>query len=109
MERQYEHLYKNLYGVGAALICFLLLVPTLRLVPVDAQLPHLSADACRDLGLDRQIEDFFGTLRRGTASSIPASTFSSASSSALETLLRQSPLGTSSNDEVAALRAQVDD
>jgi hypothetical protein len=85
--------------MGAALFCVLLLLPTLRLVPVDAQSTSTSTpvDVSRVRELDTQIEDFFNDLKRGTMTM-----------TALNNLLRQGSLG-SSNSDVTALRTKVDE
>jgi hypothetical protein len=96
MARQYDSLYKNLYGIGAALVCFLLLLPTLRLMPTDAQLPP-TTDISREQGLDAKILDFFMSLKRGNHTL------------ALEELLRQSALGSASAEsQLTDLRKEVE-
>jgi len=96
MERQYKHLHKNLFGMGAVLFCFLLLLPFLRLLPVGAQLSTVT-DANVD-EFEPRIRLFFESLKRGN------------SSSAFEQLLSGSPLGTSESiTQSNAFRSRVDD
>jgi hypothetical protein len=96
MERQYNHLYKSLYGMGAALACFLLLVPTFWFIPADAQQSPPSADAAREQELDTRITAFFTTLASGN------------SSAACEEFLRSSPLGAATS-EVTELRNKTEE
>ena len=97
MERRYEHLYKNLFGMGAILCCFLLLSFVFWLLPAGAQTP-LPADTNRE-EFESRIETFFGTLRRGSSTSV-----------ALDEFLRGSPLGASdANTQSNALRDRIDD
>ena len=96
MARQYDHWYKNLYGIAAALTVFLLLLPTLWLVPTDAQ-STLTTDISREHGLDARIQDFFTTLKRGNHTS------------ALEELLQQSSYDFSSAEShMTDLRKEVE-
>ena len=97
MKRQYNHPYKSLCGIGAASVCFLLLLPCFRLLPVGAQL-QTSVDASRDLEFDTKIRDFFDTIKRGN------------SSLALEELLRQSPLDSSNaSSHLTELRNKIEE
>ena len=96
MERRYGYLCQNLFGIGAIAICFLLLLPTLRLIPAGAQ-TQPTADTNRE-EFDARIFTFFDTLRRGN------------SDLAFNDLLRTSPLGTP--DAIAhsnAMRTRVDE
>ena len=96
MKRQYDRLHKSLYVIGAVLVCFILLLPTLRVVQVGAQSPGSSADANRETALDIRIGSFFETLKRGN---LP---------SAFEELLLQSPLGSASaGSQISELQNQV--
>ena len=86
MERQYGHLYTNLFGIGAVSLCFLLLLQALWFLPVgvQAQFPvgtqsQPPADTNRD-DLESRVVSFFETLRRGN------------SHSAFSALLQGSPL-----------------
>ena len=79
MERRYGHLYKNLFGIGAVLLCILLVLPSLRFFPAGAQ-NQPPTDTSRD-ELDTRILVFFDALSRGNAAS------------AFNELLRGSPLG----------------
>lgn len=98
MKRQYDYLYKSSYVIGAALICSLLLLPTVRIIQVDAQSPMNAADASREATLDPKIVSFFETLKRGN------------SLSAFDDLLYQSPLGSSSaGSQTSELQKQVDE
>jgi hypothetical protein len=97
MERQYNHLYKKLYSIGAALGCLLLLLLVLRFLPADA-LSQPAIDINREQELDTRIRTFFGALSREN------------SSSAFEELLRGSPLGSSNaNLQTTDLRNKVDE
>ena len=80
MEQQCNRLYKSLLGMGATLVCFLLLLPALRIIPADAQSQPASADISRDSELDERIRAFFDSLQRGNLST------------AFDGLLAQSPL-----------------
>jgi len=80
MEQRRDRLYKNLFGLGVVLLCFLLLLPTLRLMQGNAQTTP-STESSSERGLDTRIHKFFETLSSGS------------SSSAFTELLRQSPLG----------------
>jgi len=96
MARQYDLLYKNLYGIGAALAFLLLLLPTLRLMPTDAQ-PPPTADISREQGLDAKIIDFFKSLKKGNPTL------------ALEDLLRQSSYGSSNAEtQLTNLRNEIE-
>jgi len=89
MKQHYNPLYKSFCGVGAALICLMLLLSALRLLPTDAQILS-SVDVSGDSDLDAKIKSFFATLASGN------------SDSAFEELLRQSPLGSSGTNPQAA-------
>ena len=93
MERKHDRLYKNLFGIGVALVCFLLLLSVLRTVPAGAQ---STMDSGVIQGLERRIETFFGELRRTTPA--PTSVFTD--------FLDQSPLG-SDAQRVTELRGNV--
>jgi hypothetical protein len=95
VEKRYDPLFKNIYGIGVALLCLLLLLPALRVIPVDAQNTSTPADTSRIQELDSQIEEFFRALKRGT------------SASAFSALLRLSSFDSSSK-EVTALQTEVD-
>jgi len=96
MTRQYDRLCKTLYGIGAASVFFLLLLPALRLMPIDAQLMS-TADISREQGLDAKILDFFVNLKRGNHTL------------ALEELLRQSTFGSSSAETVVTnMRKEIE-
>ena len=82
MERQYGNWYKSLYGIGAAVVCFLLLLPALRFIPVDAQISSSSAVVSGEQEVEMRVRDFFTALMRGN------------SALALDDLLRGSSLGT---------------
>lgn len=96
---EHQHIYKNLFGAGAVLLCFLLLFPSLRLLPVGAQ-TQLS-DASReefDTKILGRVEAFFDTLKRGP------------SAPAFDELLRGSPLGVpEAATQKDALRTTIDD
>jgi len=77
MAHKYRH--KNLVITGAILLCALLLLPSLRLFPVGAQITPVT-DVNRDVH-DTRIVSFFEALKRGN------------SASAFEGLLSGSPLG----------------
>jgi len=74
-----KHLYKNLFGMGAVLLCFLLLLPSLRMLPVEAQ-TQPPVDPTRE-EFEPRIQNFFTTLSR--VGSAPA----------FDELLRGGPLG----------------
>jgi len=65
MEWQYNRLYKSFFGIGAALVCFMLLFPILRSVPAGAQLT--TADS-REAERDARIRTFFEFLQAGSIS-----------------------------------------
>jgi hypothetical protein len=94
MTRKYAHLYKTLYGIVAALTFFLLLLPALRLMPIDAQLTP-TADISREQGLDARIHEFLTSLRRGNHTSAldellqPPSPYSSPNAESQVTDLRK--------------------
>ena len=96
MERQYNRLYKSFYGMGAAVICFLLLLSAFRLVPVDAQTPPVT-DPASERELELRIQTFFRTLTRGNAP-------------ALDELLRRSVFSSPGMDfpSVEQLRGNID-
>ena len=93
MKQKHDRLYKNLFGIGVALVCFLLLLPVLRTVPAGAQ---SSVDSGVIQDLERRIETFFGELRRTAPA--PTSVFAD--------FLERGPLG-SDNQRVAELRRDV--
>ena len=64
MERQDNQVYKKLIGMGAALICCLLLLPTLRILPTGAQQPMSSSSTSRGSDLEPRIDVFFQSLKR---------------------------------------------
>jgi hypothetical protein len=78
MEHQHKHLYKKLFGIGAVLLCLMLLLPSLRTLPVGAQ-TQPPVDTNRE-EFEPRIQAFFITLSR------------IGSASAFEELLRGSPL-----------------
>jgi len=83
--------------MGAALMCALLLLPSLRIIPSGAQ-AQSAADTGRVQEIDNRIETFFGALMRGS------------SGSAFEDLLQGSSLGApSAAPQVVALRTKVDE
>jgi len=84
MERRGDYWFKNFLGIGAVLVCFLLLLSALRLAPVDAQQPPPSADTNREQELDTKISAFFTAFMRGNTES------------AFQELLWQSPFGSAS-------------
>jgi hypothetical protein len=97
MERKYEPLYKIFFGVGAALLCVLLLLSALRMAPADAQ-TQPPADTGREQELDARIVNFFRTLAGGD------------SRTAFEELLRGSPLGSpSAGSQSTELRNKVEE
>ena len=97
MKQQNTRLYKTLFGAGAALVCFLLVLPTLRIMPVGAQ-PQTSVDT-REQELDARILTFFRTLQNTPSSS-----------AAFEDLLVQSPLNSPGAAlQLADLKSQVDE
>ena len=96
MERRYDHLYKSLCSIGAVVVCFLLLLPALRFIPVDAQTTPV-ADPASERELDMRIQTFFRALGK-------------VNSSALEEFLRRSVFSTSGMDSpsVEQLRIEID-
>jgi len=94
MKQQYDILYKNFFGMGAALICFLLLLPTLRFVPTGAQTTS-TADSTSDF--DSRIQTFFTALTRGDYTS------------AFEGLWHQSLLASLDTEQRSKLRSGIDD
>ena len=95
MKRRCGHWHRNFWGIGAVLVCFLLLLSSLRIVPADAQQPD-PADAqqapptadinteqeldCIEQELDNRIGAFFTAIMEGNTES------------AFQEILRQSPL-----------------
>ena len=79
MQRSYVRLYKNLLGIGVALLCLTLLLPGLHIAPADAQ-PQSPSDINREQELDERIQTFFQLLRNNN------------SMAAFDGLLIQSPL-----------------
>jgi len=77
MEHQHKHLYKKLFGIGAVLLCLMLLLPSLRTLPVGAQ-TQPPVDTNRE-EFEPRIQAFFTTLPRSSVS-------------AFDELLRGSPL-----------------
>jgi hypothetical protein len=97
MERRYDHLYKRLYGIGAAVVFVLLLFPAFRLLPTGAQAPT-TPDAGREQELSARVQTFFTALSRGN------------SAPAFEELLRQSPLNAAAaGTELARMRNKVEE
>jgi len=97
MGQRHGYLYKNLFCIGAALLCLLLLLPSLWFFPVNAQ-PQSAVDTNREQELDVRIRDFFSALARRN------------SASAFDELFRSSPLGSpDANVHVDAVRRKVDD
>ena len=96
MERRYNHLYKNLCGMGVVVVCFLLLLPALRFIPADAQTTP-PADPASERELDTRIVTFFRALMRSN-------------SSALDEFLRRSVFSASGMDSpsVEQLRTEID-
>ena len=89
-----KQLFKNLFGIGAVVLCFLLLSSSLRLLPVGAQTQ--STDANRE-EFDTRIVAFFDTLQKGP------------STSAFYELLRGSPLGApEASTQSNTLREKID-
>ena len=96
MTRQYNRLYKSFFGIGVLLMCILLL-PSLRILPVGAQAQPVPGTG-REQELESRIDAFFGTLSRGN------------SDSAFNELLRMSPLVSSGAvTQMNALRNRVDE
>lgn len=96
MAHQHRHLFKPLLSVGTVLLCFLLLLPSLRMLPVGAQ-TQSSVDTNRD-EFDERICAFFDALKANRGNS------------AFDNLLQGSSLGASENSEgLNALRSSVDD
>ena len=96
MARQYGHMYKVFWGMSAALVCFLLVLPSLRLLPAGAQSPSLT-ETGREYEADVKIRAFFDSLIRGN-------------STAYDELLRQSPFGSSDAVQaVTELRNKVEE
>ena len=94
MKPQYNQLYKSLFGIGAVVLCCVLLFHVLRSVPAGAQ-TQPAAGATGEQELDTRITTFFRTLQTGT------------SALAFATLLHDSPLSSDST-LVAALVNNVD-
>jgi len=95
--KRYGHLYKSLSGVGVALVCFLLLLPSFHFFPVGAQSTTLS-DASREQEIEARIHTFFNALMRSN------------SATAFEGLLSQSPYSSFETGTVLPeLRKEVDD
>ena len=93
MELRYDRLYKSLCGMGAALVCFLLLLPTLQLITGNAQ-----TDINSERTLDAKIQTFFGSLMGGN------------SSEAFGELLRSSPLGSAdARPQLTELQKKVEE
>lgn len=97
MERQHKKLYTIFCVLGTMLVCFLLLLPSLRLKPVGAQSQTLT-DTGREHDLDVKIRSFFDTLAKEN------------SALAFEGLLRQSPLNSFDASQASTdLRNKVDE
>jgi len=95
MKRRYNSLYKTFLGMGAALVCSLLLLPVLRIIPADAQ--PISTDG-RDQEIEGRIIAFFDSLQRGNLST------------AFDGLLIQSPLNLSeSASQLAELKNKTEE
>ena len=94
MKQQHNQLYKSIFGIGAVVLCCVLLFPVLRSVPAGAQ-TQPAAGTTGEPELDTRITTFFRTLQTGT------------SALAFATLLHDSPLGSDST-LVAALVNNVD-
>ena len=94
MERKHDRLYKNLFSIGVALVCVLLLLSVLRTVPAGAQ---SSLDSSTVQLLDTRITTFFRALQQEGAT---------ASTSVFTDFLGQSPLG-SDESQVTTLRRDV--
>ena len=101
MTQQSNHLYRTLCGMGAALICFLLLLSSFQFPPVGAQSQPLTSsliDTGREQEIDARIRTFFETLARGS------------STSAFDELLRQSPFSNYEAGQASAeLRKKTDE
>lgn len=98
MTHQHKHFFRPLLSVGAVMVCFLLLLPLFRILPVGAQTQPVT-DTNRD-EFDDRITAFFDALRTSRVNS----------ASALNELLRGSPLGAPEADgAVDALRSRVDE
>jgi len=96
MKQQYDVLFKKLIGMGAVLICFLLLLPTLRFIPTEAQTTS-TADTTRDSDFDSRIQTFFTAIKRGDYTS------------AFEGLLHQSLLASLDTEQRSKFRSGIDD
>ena len=90
-----SHLYRSLCGIGAALICFLLLF-CFQFPPAGAQTQSL-VDTSRDHEFEPRIQTFFRTLQGGH------------SQLAFDGLLHQSPLNLGDPQAVADSRSRVDE
>jgi len=78
------------------LLCFLLILPLLRMMPADAQTQPV-AEINSERELDSRIRLFFESLSRGNTTS------------AFETSMRTSPLSSSINDaSIAEMRSRVE-
>ena len=72
MKRQNGHLYRGLCGIGAALICLLLLLPSLpfRMVEAQSQTPTQTLnDTSEEHETDAIIQVFFDALMKGNSTS----------------------------------------
>jgi len=110
LKRQYDHLYKNVYGIMAVAVCVLLLVPVLRLIPVDAQMPTSPIESTMEPELGKKIQTFFESLKKGSASAIDD--FLRNSNSPLAPPQSSSAslgTGTSSSLPTTGLRTKVDE
>ena len=64
MEQKHNQLYKSLFGIGAVLVCFVLLLFIFRVPPVGAQ--SQSVMGAIDIQvLERRVETFFEQLHLG--------------------------------------------
>jgi len=96
MERRYGRMYKNLFGIGAVVLCVLLLLPSFRFFPAGAQSQPV-ADTSRD-EFDARILVFFDALAMRN------------STSAFNELLRSSPLGTpDASESLTAMQSRIDE
>ena len=95
--KQYGQLYKNFCGIGAALVCFLLLLYSPLFFPAGAQSASQS-DTVREQEVETRIQAFFTALMRNN------------SVSAFNELLSQSPYGSfETGTALAELRKEIDD